>query len=149
MTDTATPSTSTAAPSTNVATTQRIYEAFGAGDVDTILGLLADDVRWEDWGGGNTAQQRGVPTMARRDGHAGTLEFLQLFAGLQLHAFEVRGFFEGQDAVVAEVYIDVSTPNGGRYADEELIVFRFNGDGRVGSIRHYTDTAKHAAAWGC
>ena len=28
----------------NTESVQRIYEAFGAGDVDTILGLLADDV---------------------------------------------------------------------------------------------------------
>ena len=25
---------------------QAIYEAFGKGDVDTILGMLADDVDW-------------------------------------------------------------------------------------------------------
>ena len=31
----------------NAATVQAIYEAFGKGDLDTILGHLADDVQWE------------------------------------------------------------------------------------------------------
>ena len=30
-----------------VETVQRIYEAFGAGDVPAMLELLADDVEWE------------------------------------------------------------------------------------------------------
>ncbi len=30
----------------NVETVKRMYEAFGRGDVDTILGLVTDDVDW-------------------------------------------------------------------------------------------------------
>jgi hypothetical protein len=37
-----------------------IYEAFGKGDIPTILGYIADDVRWEAWQD-NSAQQAGVP----------------------------------------------------------------------------------------
>ena len=32
----------------NIDSVQRIYEAFGAGDVETILGLLSDDAPAED-----------------------------------------------------------------------------------------------------
>ena len=46
----------------NLATMGAIYEAFGKGDIPTILGHLADDVRWEEWAD-NTAQKAGVPWM--------------------------------------------------------------------------------------
>ena len=36
---------------------------------------------------------------------------------------------------------------GGRFRDEELHRWAFGPDGRVTSLRHYVDTAKHLAAW--
>ena len=34
--------------SDNVTTVNKIYEAFGRGDVPSILSCLADDVAWDD-----------------------------------------------------------------------------------------------------
>ena len=44
----------------NVATVQKIYEAFGKGDVPAILAVLADDVEWESWED-NSSVKAGVP----------------------------------------------------------------------------------------
>jgi ketosteroid isomerase-like protein len=33
----------------NLETVQKVYEAFGRGDVPAILDELADDVRWDVW----------------------------------------------------------------------------------------------------
>jgi ketosteroid isomerase-like protein len=46
--------------SNHLATVGAIYEAFGKGDIPTILGYMADDVRWEEWDD-NSAQRAGVP----------------------------------------------------------------------------------------
>ena len=33
----------------NVADVSAIYEAFGKGDIASILNSLSDEVRWEEW----------------------------------------------------------------------------------------------------
>jgi ketosteroid isomerase-like protein len=50
--------------------------------------------------------------------------------------------------VSAEILIDVTTANGGRYRDEEMHLWSVGSDGRVVRLRHYIDTAKHLAAAG-
>ena len=49
--------------SDNLAVIGAIYEAFGRGDIPTILGHLADDVRWEEWAD-NTRPEGGRPLAA-------------------------------------------------------------------------------------
>ena len=36
---------------------------------------------------------------------------------------------------------------GGAYRDEEMHLWTFNDEGKVTRLRHYTDTAKHIAAY--
>ena len=61
----------------NLATISAIYEAFGKGDIPTILGHLADDVRWEEWAD-NSVVKAGVPWLQARHGKPGALEFFQV-----------------------------------------------------------------------
>lgn len=61
----------------NVETMQRIYEAFGRGDVPAILERLAEDVQWEPWPTGNIAQDRDVPHMRARNGREAAAGFFQ------------------------------------------------------------------------
>ena len=42
----------------NLATVQSIYEAFGKGDVPSILDTLADDVEWESWSDNSAVKAR-------------------------------------------------------------------------------------------
>ena len=60
--------------------------------------------------------------------------------------FEVLDLIGDGRQVVAEVRAWFALPNGGRFADEELHLWTFDGSGKVGRFRHYTDTAKHIAA---
>jgi uncharacterized protein len=52
----------------NIETIQQIYEAFGRGDIAAILEKLAEDVSWEEWSTGNSAQEQDVPYMRPRSG---------------------------------------------------------------------------------
>lgn len=129
-----------------VAVVSAIYEAFGRGDVPTILGFLADEVAWDaDWAG-NTAVDAGLDHLRARRGHAGVVEFFTAVGACTMHEFRVLDLLASENQVVVEVVIDLGLPNGGRVRDEELHRWRFGPDGKVVSLRHYVDTAKHLAA---
>lgn len=133
----------------NLETTQQIYDAFGRGDVPAILERLAPDVAWEDFAD-STAQAAGVPSLARRNGPDEVAGFFQLIGSgdLVVSEFQVLGLIGGTgNKVVAECAIEATvTATGKTYRDEELHLWTFDDDGRVASLRHYVDTAKHIAA---
>ena len=130
----------------NLETTQAIYQAFGQGDVPTIMSHLAEDVAWEAWEA-NSAQDAGVPLMQPRTGRAGAAEFFALASTYEIIDFQVLDFAVSAHQVIAEVVIELKSPDTGRsYRDEELHLWTFDEAGKVSRLRHYTDTAKHIAA---
>ncbi len=125
---------------------KRIYEAFGKGDIPTIIGFLADDVAWEQWAD-NTAQKAGVPWLQARNGKDGAVEFFKVVGELNIKDFEVLSIMGNENQVAAEFIIEADVPStGGYYRDEEMHLWTFNEQGKVTRLRHYTDTAKHIAA---
>ena len=130
----------------NLKTAMRIYEAFGQGDVPTILELCADDVAWEHWED-NRAQRAGIPIMQSREGTAGVGEFFAAVGTLALHGFEVLNMMEGNNQVAVTFVIEYDTPVGGHLRDEEMHLWTFDSAGKVCALRHYVDTAKHIEAW--
>jgi hypothetical protein len=124
---------------------QKIYEAFGRGDVGVIIDLMSDDVAWEGWAD-NSAQIAGVPWLRSRRGKSGVAEFFELVGEFQIHDFTVLSIMANDRQVAAEFVIDATPPGGRRYRDEEMHLWSFGDDGKVTRLRHYTDTAKHIAA---
>jgi ketosteroid isomerase-like protein len=131
-----------AAAVSNAAAVQGIYEAFGRGDVPTILAALADDVDWETWDD-NSAQKAGVPWMQARKGRDAVVGFFEIIGSWTPSRFEVVALMEGGNKVAAEVEAGFTLPNGASFAEQELHLWTFNGEGKVSSFRHYLDTAKH------
>ena len=133
--------------SQSLATITAIYEAFGKGDVPTILGHMADDVQWEAWAD-NTAQKAGVPWLQARQGKEGVLAFFQyLGTQMQVKDFQVLSIMDGGNQVAVEFVIEAAIPAlGTSYRDEEIHLWTLNAEGKVTRLRHYTDTAKHIAA---
>jgi uncharacterized protein len=134
----------------NAAAVQRIYAAFGSGDIPTLLDHLADDIAWESWTAGHAGQAAGVPWMAERQGKAGAVEFFELVgASLDIQDFQVLDVMAGDRQAAAEIVIEFTVRDtGARLRDEELHLWTFGDDGKVTRLRHYTDTAKHAATAG-
>ena len=129
--------------SNHLATVGMIYEAFGKGDVPTILDCVADDVRWEAWDD-NRAQAAGVPWLQERHGKEGVLAFFQVMGGLRVHDFRVLSLMAGGNQVAAEFEIEFEAPaTGRRLRDQEIHLWTFNDQGQVSRLRHYADTAKH------
>lgn len=133
--------------SQNLTTVTAIYEAFGKGDIPTILEQMAPDVQWESWAD-NHGQQAGVPWLQARQGQEGVLAFFQyLGTQMQITEFQVLSIMDGGHQVAVEFVIAVNLPAlGTHFRDEEIHLWTFNSEGKVSRLRHYTDTAKHIAA---
>jgi uncharacterized protein len=128
----------------NSAAVAAIYEAFGRGDVPAILERLAEDVQWEQWGDAGVREQ--VPWLAQGEGRDHVARFFAIAGTLTIREFAVLDVIGSGRQVAVEVLIDAELPEGGRYRDEELHLWTFDDAGMVTRMRHYVDTAKHAAA---
>ena len=130
----------------HVETVQSIYEAFGKGDIPTIMNYLADHVQWERWAD-NSAQKAGVPWMQARQGKAGTFDFFTAVGKLDVKDFQVLSMMANERQVAVEFIFEAVVPStGNHYRDEEIHLWTFNEAGKVVRLRHYTDTAKLIAA---
>jgi len=139
--------TATSTQTGYVAVVSDVYAAFARGDIEALLAPLAADVSWDaDWAD-LFSQRAGLPIVEPRRGPAGVREFLALVGTYQLHDFQVLDLMSSDRQVTAQIVIELSYPNGGRYRDEELHLWRFSDDGKIAALRHYVDTAKHIAAW--
>lgn len=132
----------------NARTVEQIYEAFGRGDVAAVLDSLADDVAWEHWEKSNSAQEAGLPWLARRTGKAEVAAFFETLAHeLEFHSFQPRALLEGDGTVAAVIRIAVTvTATGRRIEDDEMHLWRFDDSEKVIDHRHFLDTGKHLAA---
>ena len=89
----------------NLETIQHVYEAFGRGDIPAILERLAEDVRWEQWPTGNSAQEQGVPYMKPRSGREAVGGFFQdVQEDFEMNSFNPRAFLEGGDHVAVLIH---------------------------------------------
>lgn len=131
--------------STALQTVQQIYAAFGRGDVPAILDTLDDEVRWESWED-NSAQRAGVPWLRGGSGKGAVAEFFGIVGAMKFNDFKVLGMMASDEQVAVEVVLDVTLPSGKRLRDEELHLWTVDANGKVTRMRHYLDTAKHAAA---
>ena len=119
------------------------YAAFGAGDLQRLLGLLTPDVVWES---------PGSKVLPWAGTFTGPGEVARFFAALlensEPEAFEPLHFVAAEDRVVAlgrERFRVKST--GLTWACEWAHAFIVR-DGKIAAFREYTDTAAMASAFG-
>ncbi len=140
-------STTESRAATNLAVVGGIYEAFGRGDIASILDQIAEDCAWESWLD-NHGQRAGLPPMQPRRGRAGVAEFFSYVATMQIEDFQVLDMLASDRQVVVEVQITIAMPDGGHITDEELHLYSLDDEGKVSRMRHYVDTAKQIKAYG-
>lgn len=121
----------------NAETVRAIYDAFGRGDVATILDKLDDNVEWE-----TTVPVPGVPWLQARRGKANINGFFESLVPLTITCFAPHTIFDGGDKVFALIRFeasargkDYSFPNSGH-------LWQFNAAGKVVKYDHVTDTAQ-------
>ncbi|HET6614260.1 MAG TPA: nuclear transport factor 2 family protein [Dehalococcoidia bacterium] len=120
-----------------MAKVQELYEAFGKGDVPSILSSLADDVDW-DYGHGSTD----VPWLQPRSGREAAGGFFEALMALDFHKFAPKEFLEAGNTVVALLDIDYTVKATGKRvnAEDEVHIWRFGSDGKVARFTHLVDT---------
>lgn len=122
--------------SNNVSILQSMYEAFGRGDVPTILGNLRPDVTWEQG-----TVDHGIPWLKPRTGPAEVAGFFEALGALDFKHFEPYAFLEGPDTVAVLCRTEIVVKATGRtFRDVEVHLWGFDREGRVASFRHFVDT---------
>jgi ketosteroid isomerase-like protein len=126
----------------NVATVKGFYEAFGRGDVGTILAGLADDVDWAADTSSTAAPWYGV-----RHGKDQVTAFFTEFGGtMEVQEFTPVAFAANDDEVMAVVQFRAAPRATGKSVSMNLHhYFRFR-DGKVVYYRGTEDTAQTEAA---
>jgi ketosteroid isomerase-like protein len=128
----------------NTAIVQQAYAAFGRGDMTTLLGCMADDIRWEPAIGAATH----VPFSGERQGKAGVAEFFKQVADSEdFQQFEPREFVAQGDKVVAlGRYRAVAKVTGKAFESAFVMVFTLRG-GKIAAFQEFTDSAAVNAAF--
>jgi hypothetical protein len=126
----------------NIATIQKLYQAFGRGDVAAILELMRPDVEWE-----HDSLDHGIPWLRPGRGREHVAAFFGEAAKLQFHAFVPESFLSDGRHVAVFVRHDVTnTATGKRFAGVEIHYWTFDDEGRIARMKHFVDTAQHKDA---
>ena len=130
------------AAETNLATIRRIYEAFGRGDVDAILGEVADNVDWA------VDAEPIAPWYGQREGKDGVASFFaDIASSTDVLDFAVEGTAASDNEVFAFLRFAIRMKSTGREASFHLHhYFRFSSDGQIEYYRGSEDSAQVAKA---
>jgi uncharacterized protein len=122
----------------NIAVVQKIYQAFGAGDVPGILEHVAGDMRLF----GVVSQSREIPWHMQITRKADVPSFFQALAGeVEFTRFEPRDFAASGDHVYCTVSLDATIRrNGRKLTMEDMHHFTFK-NGQVVEWRGTEDSA--------
>ena len=121
---------------------QKLYEAFGRGDLPAILSHLAEDVTWKYLGPAE------IPFGGTRHGKEQVAQFFAAIAGsLEVQDFGVDRFIAQGDMVVALGHERMRVKTTGRtYETQWAHVFTVR-DGKIVEFREYADTSAVAQAF--
>ena len=121
----------------NVETIQRIFGAFGRGDIDTIIDNVSDDTSW-----GFNVNGSDVPWHAPVCGKTNLPRFFEALLGnVDFKAFEPREFIDSGDNVIAHVHMEYVVKKSGKPVNEDMLMWwRVGPDGKVTRLTHFEDT---------
>lgn len=127
----------------NVSTVQKMYEAFGRGDVPGVLEHVSEDTVW-DFNGGRAE----VPWHAPVKGRSELLGFFQSFGGnVEVHVFQPREFMPSGPHVLVDLHIEYTVrKTGTRVVQDQIHWWTFDDHNRATRMRHYEDTAQVLAS---
>jgi hypothetical protein len=125
----------------NVALISEIYTAFNAGNIQTILDSITDDVVWINYGPAT------IPYAGARSGKAQVLQFFQAIAGSTTGGHVTSEAYIAQGDIVVSIgrYSATVTSTGATIDAPIAHVFTVQ-NGKVSQWVGHSDTAAIAAA---
>jgi uncharacterized protein len=128
-------------PADNVDTVKSLYDAFGRGDVETILDNLTDDVDWAAEAASHAAPWYGV-----RKGKDEVASFFQeLGDAMEVKEFTPLSYAANDGEVFTLIRFRVTARATGKEAAMNLLHYWRFRDGKVEHYRGTEDTAQTAA----
>lgn len=128
---------------TNVAMIQKIYVAFGSGDLPAILEFMADDIDW-----GIEAHASEVPWHGTGSGKMFAAKFFEaLGRECTFSRFEPSGFLANDTSLACLVTFEATMKKNGRKMLQNAIHHFTIKNGRVTKWRGWEDTATTRATW--
>ena len=126
----------------NIGLLKQAYAAYDKGDIQTLLGLLAQDIEWE------LPEVEGIPFTGKRRGLSQAADFFRVMDQVQeTREFKPDTFMAQGDQVVVLGHGSFAVKASGvEYSDNWCHVFRI-ADGKIASFREYCDTYKAAQAY--
>jgi len=122
----------------NVDTVKQMYEAFGRGDVPTIIEKLDVNVEWD-----TEIPTEGVPWLQPRHGAANVPAFFESLAPLNITRFEPHTWFESGDKVLVLIALEGTNASGKPFnMPYEAHLWVFDSAGKVVKFQHIADTAQ-------
>lgn len=127
---------------TNKEVASELFARLSAGDVDSALALMTDDVSW---------RIAGKPELSPAAGDYGKERLGRLFrrmlAGLERGlAMAVVGMIAEGDAVAVEVESSGDLRNGRKYRQQYHFLIRFR-EGKITAVHEYLDTQHAFEVW--
>jgi ketosteroid isomerase-like protein len=124
----------------NLDVIRRGYEAFGHGDIDTLLGLFDDQIEWV------TPGPPDLVTSGRRTGRQAVAEFFKTINELfEIQRFEPKDFIAQGDRVVVLGEESSRVRATGKVLDGQWAHTFTLKDGKVVRFQEYLDTAETVA----
>jgi ketosteroid isomerase-like protein len=126
----------------NVQLVQRLYAAFGQGDVPTILAMVAEDVDWQ-----NVAPVGSYPWTGQRRNHQQVAQFFATLAELvEFEEFDPQEFIAKGDKVVVLGHLKALVRSTRKIADISWAMIWTIQGGKIVKYRNHEDSAAWVAA---
>ena len=129
----------------NVRLLKNLYDAFGKGDIPTVLGLMSPDIKWYE-AESNPYRPSGEPWV----GPDAILNNLFARMGAEWDGFTIhaRSFHGAGDSVIVEARYSGTYKPTGKSIDVQVCHVWDVKDGKVTRFQQYADTAKLQSAMG-
>jgi uncharacterized protein len=123
----------------NVRLLKSLYDAFGRGDIPTVLAAMSQDIKWY--------QAESNPYMPSGQAWVGpdaVMSNLFMKLGTEWNGFAVhpRSFHDAGDSVIVEARYSGTYKATGRSMDAQVCHIWDVKDGKVSRFQQYLDTAK-------
>lgn len=128
---------------TNIAATQKLFEAFGAGNIPAILALCNDDIRIEFYGPADI-----IPYADMYDGMEGARRFFEtVLSSVDIHVFEPQEFLADADKVIVTGVLHLTAKSTGRDIKSDFVHVITMRDGKWQKFRDFMDTHQAVKAF--
>ncbi len=127
----------------NIAATQQLFAAFGAGDIPAILSHCNDDIRIEFYGPDDI-----IPYAGMYDGMDGARTFFEtVLSSVDIHVFDPLEFLSDKDKVIVTGVLHLTAKSTGRDIKSDFVHVITMRDGKWLKFRDFMDTNQAVKAF--